>query len=75
MADQSEDSIRATLYSKLYFLPKELLEEKTIKQLKAMLNSTTCDICNRTFRGRFGKRVHMREVHNIDLPDLPVSDK
>ena len=75
MADQSEDSIRATLYSKLYFLPKELLEEKTIKQLKAMLKSTTCDICNRTFRCKFGKRIHMYEVHDIDLPDLPVSDK
>ena len=75
MADQSEDSIRATLYSKLYFLPKELLEEKTIKQLKAIMKGTTCDICNRTFRGRFGYRIHMRDVHNIDLPDLPISDK
>ena len=60
--------MRAKLYSKLYYLPKELLDEKTTQQLKAMLKSTSCDICNRTFRGRFGKQIHMREVHNIDLP-------
>ena len=75
MADQSEASMRAKLYSKLYFLPREILDEKTTQQLKAMLTSTTCDICNRTFRGRFGKRVHMREVHNIELPDLPVPNQ
>ena len=70
MADQNEASVRAKLYSKLYYLPKEFLDEKTTQQLKAMIKNTSCDVCGRTFRGKFGKRIHMREVHNIDLPIL-----
>ena len=60
--------MRAKLYSKLYYLAKEVLDEKTTQQLKIMIKSTSCDVCDRTFRGKFGKRIHMREVHNIDLP-------
>ena len=68
MADQNEASVRAKLYAKLYYLPRELLDEKTIQQLKNMIKNTTCDICDKSFRAKFGKRVHMREVHQIIIP-------
>ena len=73
MADQNEASVRAKLYTKLYYLPRELLDKKTTQQLKDMIKNTSCDVCDRTFRAKFGKRVHMREVHNIHLP-LPTQD-
>ena len=63
----------AKLYNKLYYLPKEFLDEKTTQQLKDMIKNTSCDVCGRTFRGKFGKRIHMREVHNIYLP-IPNQD-
>ena len=71
MADQNEASVRAKLYAKLYYLPRELLDKKTIQQLKNMIKNTSCDVCGKTFRAKFGKRIHMREVHNIDLPPPP----
>ena len=73
MADQTEASVRAKLYTRFYYLPREILDEKTTQQLKDMIKNTSCDVCGRTFRAKFGKRIHMREVHNIDLPP-PTQD-
>ena len=68
MADRDEAAVRARLYAKLYYVPTEVLDEKTVKQLKDMIKNTSSDICGKLFRGKFGKRIHMRDVHNIMVP-------
>ena len=68
MAERDKAAVRARLYAKLYYVPTEVLDEKTVKHLKDMIKNTSCDICGKSFRAKFGKRIHMREVHNIMVP-------
>ena len=68
MADRNEASVRAKLYNKLYYIPTEVLDKKSIKELKDMIKDMSCDFCGKLFRGQFGKRIHMREVHMTGPP-------
>ena len=64
MADKNETKVRARLYTKLYYIPTKVLDKKSIQELKDMLKDSNCELCGKSFRGQFGKRIHMREVHS-----------
>ena len=74
MADKNETKVRARLCSKLYYIPTEVLDKKSIKELRDMIKDLSCEFCGKSFRGQFGKRIHMREVHSKSTPTTGDSD-
>ena len=74
MADKNETKVRARLCSKLYYIPTEVLDKKSIKELRDMIKDLSCEFCGKSFRGQFGKRIHMREVHSKPTPTNGESD-
>ena len=89
MADQNEASVRAKLYAKLYYLPRELLDKKTIQQLKNMIKNTSYDICNKTMKlfkrleQKLGKKMNnmatqklrQKKEFRVDNKEREVHDK
>ena len=68
MAERDEATVRAKLYTKLYFVPAEVRDKMTIKQLKDMIKNTSCEICGKSFRAPFGKQIHILEIHMTEPP-------
>ena len=68
MAERDEAKLRGKLYKKLYYIRRTVLDKKTIKELKEMIEERSCGKCGKMFRSQFVKACHMLDAH---MPEGP----
>ena len=68
MAERDEAKLRGKLYKKLYYIRRTVLDKKTIKELKEMIEERSCGKCGKMFRSQFVKACPMLDAH---MPEGP----